>query len=79
MGAKVPSRVELNGESIGSISRGRRDLQQCRFALFVPKYVLKRKSATLKNYGGKLENGGPIFRCGMCGVIFCWTDGEGPG
>ena len=79
MGAKVPSRVKLDGESIGSIFRGRADLQQCRFALFVSKNVLKRKSATLKKYGGKLENGGPKKFGGMCGVIFCWTDGEDPG
>ena len=59
MGAKVPSRVKLCEESIGSIFRWRGDLQQCRFALFVSKNVLKRKSATLKKYGGKLENGGP--------------------
>ena len=71
--------MELDGESIGSISRARGDLQQCRVELFVCKNVLKRKSATLKKYGGKLENGGPIFFCGMCGVIFCWTDGEDPG
>ena len=77
--ATIPSRVKLDGESIGSISRARRDLQQCRIALFVSKNVLKRKSATLKKYGGKLENGRPIFVHGMCGVIFCWTDGEGPG
>ena len=77
--AKVPSRVELDGESIGSISRARGDLQQCRTVPFVSKNVLKRKSATLKKYGGKMKNGGPkIFR-GMCGVIFCWTDGEDPG
>ena len=41
--------------------------------------VLKRKSAALKKYGGKSKNGGPIFFCGMCGVIFSWTDGEDPG
>ena len=40
---------------------------------------LKRKSATLEKYGGKLENGRPKIFHGMCGVIFCWTDGEGPG
>ena len=79
MAANIPSRVKLDGESIGSISRGRGDLQQCRFALCVSKNVLKRKSATLKKYGGKLENGGPKFFGGMCGVIFCWTGGEGPG
>ena len=78
-GAKVPSRVEFDGESIGSISRARGDLQQCRRVPYVSKNVLKRKSGTLKKYGGKLKNGGPIFFCGMCGVIFCWTDGEGPG
>ena len=79
MGANIPSRMEFDGESIGSISRAREDLQQCRRVLFVSKNVLKRKSATLKKYGGKLENGGPIFFCGICGVIFCWTDGEDPG
>ena len=79
MGANIPSRVELDGESIGSIFGARGDLQQCRFALFVSKNVLKRKSATLKKYGGKLENGRPKFFHGMCGVIFCWTDGEDPG
>ena len=79
MGTKVPSRGKLDGESIGSISRARGDLQQCRSMSFVPKNVLKRKSATLKKYGGKLKNGGPKKICGMCGVIFCWTDGEGPG
>ena len=78
-GAKVSYRVKLDGESIGSISRGRGDLQQCCIVPFVSKNVLKRKSATLKKYGGKLENGGTIFVCGMCGVIFCWTDGEDPG
>ena len=78
-GANIPSRVKLDGESIGSISRGRGDLQQCRMMPFVSKNVLKRKSVTLKKYGGKLENGGPIFFWGMCGVIFCWTAGEGPG
>ncbi len=79
MGANIPSRVKFSGESIGSISRARGDLQRCRRVPFVSKNVLKRKSATLKKYGGKLENGGPIFFCGMCGVIFCWTDGEDPG
>ena len=59
--ANIPSRVKLDGESIGSIFRGRGDLQQCRIVLFVSKNILKRKSATLKKYGGKLENGGPIF------------------
>ena len=78
-GANIPSRVEFDGESIGSISRARGDLQQCRFVPFVSKNVLKRKSATLKKYGGKMENGGPKKFGGMCGVIFCWTDGEGPG
>ena len=61
MGSNIPFRVEFDGESIGSILRARGDLQQCRFALFVSKNVLKRKSATLKKYGGKLKNGGPIF------------------
>ena len=79
MGANIPSRVKLDGESFGSILRARGDLQQCRFALFVSKNVLKRKFATLKKYRGEMENGGPIFFRGMCGVIFCWTDGEGPG
>ena len=78
-GAKVSSRVEFDGESIGSISRACGDLQQCRRVPYVSKNVLKRKSATLKKYGGEIENGGPIFFCGMCGVIFCWTDGEDPG
>ena len=78
-GAKVPYRVEFDGESIGSISRGRGDLQHCRMVPYVSKNVLKRKSATLKKYGGKLKNGGPKFFCGMCGVIFSWTDGEDPG
>ena len=77
--ANISSRVKIDGESIGSIFRARGDIQQCHFALFVSKNVLKRKSATLKKYGGKLKNGGPFFYCGMCGVIFCWTDGEGPG
>ena len=71
--------MKLDGESIGSIPRAREDLQQCRRVPFVSKNVLKRKSATLKKYGGKLKNGGPIFFGGMCGVIFCWTDGEDPG
>ena len=78
-GAKVPYRVEFDGESIGSISRARGDLQHCRRVPYVSKTVLKRKSATLKKYGGKSKNGGPIFFCGMCGVIFGWTAGEGPG
>ena len=59
--ANIPSKVELDGESIGSIFGARGDLQQCRFALFVSKNVLKRKSATSKKYGGKLKNGGPFF------------------
>ena len=59
MGGEGPIRVELDGESIGSISRGRGVLQQCRTVPFVSKTVLKRKSATLKKYGGKLKNGGP--------------------
>ena len=46
MGAKVPSRVELDEESIGSILRARRDLQQRHITRFVSKTVLKRKSAT---------------------------------
>ena len=71
--------MEFDGESIGSISRACGDLQQCRRVPYVSKNVLKRKSATLKKYGGKLENGGPEKNCEMCGVIFCWTDGEGPG
>ena len=79
MGANIPSRVKFDGESIGSNFRARGDLQQCRMVPLVSKNVLKRKSATLKKYGGKLENGGPNFFCGMCGVIFCWTAGEGPG
>ena len=78
-GAKVPSRVEFDGESIGSISRARGDLQQCRRVPYVSKTVLKRKSATLKKYGGKLKNGGPDFFCRMCGVIISWTAGEDPG
>ena len=78
-GSNIPFRVELDGESIGSILGARRDLQQRRIARFVSKKVLKRKSATLKKYGGKLKNGGPIFLCGMCGVIFFWTAGEDPG
>ena len=36
-GANIPSRVKLDGESIGSISRGRGDLQQCRMMPFVSK------------------------------------------
>ena len=77
--ANIPSSVELDGESIGSISRARGDLQQCRIVPFVSKNVLKRKSVTLKKYGGKLENGRPKIFHGMCGVFFCWTNGEGPG
>ena len=57
----IPFRVEFDGESIGSIVRARRDLQQRDIARFVSKNVSKRKSATLKKYGGKLKNGGPIF------------------
>ena len=79
MGANIPSRVELDGEYVGSISRARGDLQQCRMVSYVSKNVFKRKSATLKKYGGKMEMGGPKFFRGMYGVIFCWTDGEGPG
>ena len=56
-GANIPSRVKLDGESIGSIFRARRELQQCRNVPFVSKTVLKRKIATLKKYGGKLKNG----------------------
>ena len=37
---------------------------------YVSKNVLKRKSATLNKYGGKLENGRPKFFHGMCGVFF---------
>ena len=78
MGANIPFRVKLDGESIGSILRARRDLQQRRIARFVSKNVLKRKSATLKKYVGKLKNGA-LFFCEMCGVIFSWTAGEDPG
>ena len=60
-GANVPFRVKFDGESNGSILRDRRDLQQRRIARLVSKNVLKRKSATLKKYGGKSKNGGPIF------------------
>ena len=60
-GSNIPFRVKFDGESIGSILRARRDLQQRRIARFVSKNVLKRKSATLKKYGGKLKNGGPFF------------------
>ena len=77
--ANVPFRVEFDGESIGSIVRARRDLQQRDIARFVSKNVLKRKSATLKKYGGKLKNGGPKKICRMCGVIISWTAGEDPG
>ena len=79
MGANIPSRVEFNGESIGSISRARGDLQQCLMVPYVSKNVLKRKSATLKKYRGKLKNGGPKIFCRMCGVIISWTAGEDPG
>ena len=79
MGANIRFRVEFSGESIGSMGRARRDLQQREIARFVSKNVLKRKSATLKKYGGKSKNGGPFFFCGMCGVFFSWTDGEDPG
>ena len=78
-GANTPFRAEFDGESIGSIFRARRDLQQRRIARLVSKNVLKRKSAILKKYGGKSKNAGHIFFCGMCGVIFSWTDGEDPG
>ena len=77
--ATIPFRVEFDGESIGSIPRARGDLQQGDIARFVSKNVLKRKSATLKKYGGKLKNGGPKKLCRMCGVIICWTAGEDPG
>ena len=76
--AKVPSRVKLDGESIGSILRGRRDLQHCRTVLVVSKNVLKCKSATCKKYGGKLKIGGAKISVRMCGGIFFWTAGEGP-
>ena len=83
MGANILSRVKLDGESIGSSSRGRGNCasrgQKPWQLMFMSKNVLKRKSVTLKKYGGKLENGGPKKICGMCGVIFCWTDGEDPG
>ena len=59
--ANIPFRVEFDGESIGSIVRARRDLQQRDIARFVSKNVLKRKSATLKKYGGKLKMGDQIF------------------
>ena len=71
--------MEFDGESIGSISRARGDLQQCRRVPYVSKNVLKRKFVTLRKYRGKMENEGPKNFRGMCGVIFCWTDGEGPG
>jgi len=45
-GANTPFRAEFDGESIGSIFRARRDLQQRDIARFVSKNVLKRKSAT---------------------------------
>ena len=77
--ANIPFSVEFDGESIGSILRARRDLQQRHIARFVSKNVLKRKSATLEKYGGILENAGPKYFCGMCGVIFSWTAGEDPG
>ena len=79
MGANIPFRVEFDGESIGSIFRARKDLQQRRIARSMSKNVLKRKSATLKKYGGKLKNGGPKNFCRMCGVIISWTAGEDPG
>ena len=69
--------MEFDGESMGSISRARGDLQQCRRVPYVSKNVLKRKSATLKKYGGKLENGGHFFIV-MCGVIFCWLYVDDP-
>ena len=77
--ANIPFMVEFDGESIGSILRARGDLQQRHIARFVSKNVLKRKSATLEKYGGKLKNGGPDFFCRMCGVIISWTAGEDPG
>ena len=77
--ANIPFRAEFDGESIGSILRARRDLQQRHIARFVPENVLKRKSATLEKYGGKLKIGRPDFCCGMCGVIISWTAGEDPG
>ena len=76
--ANIPSRVKLDGQSIGSILRGRRDLQHCRTVLFVSKNVLKCKSATCKKYGGKLKIGGSKIYVRMCGGIFFWTAGEGP-
>ena len=79
MGSNIRFRVKMDGESFGSILRARGDLEQRRIARFVSKNVLKRKSATLKKYGGKSKNGGPTFFCGMCGVIFSWTAGEDPG
>ena len=57
----MPFRVNFDRESIGSIFRDRRGLQQRRIARLVSKNVLKRKSATLKKYGGKSKNGGPFF------------------
>ena len=49
-------------------------LKYCRTLSYVSKNVLKRKSATLKKYGGKLKNGGPKNVCGMCGVIALKSD-----
>ena len=59
--ANIPSKVKLDGESIGSILRARGDLQQCRVAPFVSKNALKRKSATLKNMEGKWKMGDRNF------------------
>ena len=72
-GANIPSRVELDGESIGSIFRARRDLQQCRMVPVVSKNVLKRKSATLKKYGGKLKNpaGAPVCASSRVSCVAC--------
>ena len=78
MGANIPFGVKFDGESIGSIFRVRKDLQQRRIARSMSKNVLKRKSATLKKYGGKLKMG-DLFFCRMCGIIFSWTAGEDPG
>ena len=61
MGANIPFGVKFDGESIGSIFRARRDLQQRRIARFVYKNVLKLKSANLKKYGGKLKIGDQFF------------------
>ena len=77
--ANIPFRVEFDGESIGSVLRARRDLQQRHIARFVSKNVLKRRSATWGKYGGKLKIGRPDFFGGMCGVIISWTAGEDPG